>query len=323
METFTFDDETFEAAVRASYVEETGPSVPVPQSEPEKIAKMSFLPKELSGPSAMSFQSVDCEELRLEDCARLVVELEDYENDSNEEETGNNTTCDIEDVMDDIGVGAYQWLVMLTCGLANAVDAIEIMSLSYVFPVIEENLPAWVKGAMSSAVFAGMLTGALVCGGLTDSFGRRPVLIGTMAMNGFFMACFAAASSHESMILLRFLTGFGCGGSVPVVFALPAEFVPAAYRGSAIAVVAAFWMVGSIIVAVLAWAIIPGMLQATNGALLHSRVPLLRSNFREFLRSRAFLQATAGAHLHFHVRSRPFCAPALSTSWCTRALASS
>jgi MFS family permease len=109
---------------------------------------------------------------------------------------------------------------MLTCGLANATDAIEIMSLSYIFPMIEEDMPAWTKGAMSSAVFGGMLLGALVCGGLTDALGRRPVLIATMGMNAVFTLFFAASRGHDSMVVLRFLTGFGCGGSVPVVFAV-------------------------------------------------------------------------------------------------------
>lgn len=79
----------------------------------------------------------------------------------------------------------------------------------------------------------------------------------TMCVNGLMTLLFAASRGHESMILLRFLTGVGCGGSVPVVFALPAESVPASFRGSAITVVATFWMVGSITVASLAWALIP------------------------------------------------------------------
>jgi putative MFS transporter len=79
----------------------------------------------------------------------------------------------------------------------------------------------------------------------------------TMCMNGLFTLLFAASSSHDSMILLRFLTGVGCGGSVPAVFALPAEVVPASFRGSAITVVATCWMVGSIMVASFAWGLIP------------------------------------------------------------------
>ena len=146
---------------------------------------------------------------------------------------------------------------MITCGLANATDAIEIMSLSYILPGIRADMPAWAQGAMGSAVFAGMLVGAFCCGWVTDTYGRRPVLIATMLFNSVFTLFFAAASGHYVMIVLRFLTGFGCGGSVPVVFALPAEVVPSSFRGSAITVVAAFWMVGSIVVASLAWAIIP------------------------------------------------------------------
>jgi putative MFS transporter len=86
---------------------------------------------------------------------------------------------------------------------------------------------------------------------------HQQVLMATMCMNGLFTLLFAASSSHDSMILLRFLTGVGCGGSVPAVFALPAEVVPASFRGSAITVVATCWMVGSILVASFAWALIP------------------------------------------------------------------
>eukprot|EP00960_Hanusia_phi_P000352 9744-Hanusia_phi.AAC.1 len=123
---------------------------------------------------------------------------------------------DYEDALDAMGVGAYQKLLMVVCGLANATDAIEILSLSYIIPEIETEIAAWSLGALSSAVFAGMLVGALVGGFTSDVLGRRPVLMCSMLLNAIFTALFALASGEFVMVALRFFTGFGVGASVPV-----------------------------------------------------------------------------------------------------------
>jgi len=45
-------------------------------------------------------------------------------------------------------------------------------------------------------VFAGMLTGAIVCGGLTDTYGRRPVSI--MSHNESIMAHICMSHAEKS-----------------------------------------------------------------------------------------------------------------------------
>lgn len=165
--------------------------------------------------------------------------------------------ADYDELVAEMGVGKYQWAVCLICMFCNATDAIEIMSLSYVLPKIDETISKETAGALSSAVFFGMLIGALVCGVLADQLGRRPVLLYTMILNAVFTACFALFDNEHMMILFRFLTGFGVGGCVPVIFTLVIEVVPMQWRGRAVTIVAIGWMVGSITVAVMAWGIIP------------------------------------------------------------------
>ena len=53
------------------------------------------------------------------------------------------------------------------------------------------------------------------------------------------------------------------GGSIPLVWTYFAEFQPAARRGGALSVLATFWMVGNVVVAGLAWAIIPHQVRHT------------------------------------------------------------
>ena len=80
-------------------------------------------------------------------------------------------------------LGAMSWpqqVGVLQCALANAVDAIEVMSLSYVLPRLERAYPEWLPPALSGAVFGGMLAGGVVGGLAADGCGRRPVFVFSM-----------------------------------------------------------------------------------------------------------------------------------------------
>ena len=50
---------------------------------------------------------------------------------------------------------------------------------------------------------------------------------------------------------------FSVGGSIPLVSTYFAEFQPCDKRGGALSILATFWMVGNVVVAAMAWIIIP------------------------------------------------------------------
>ena len=114
-----------------------------------------------------------------------------------------------------------QQVGILICCLANTVDAVEVMSLSYVLPRLKGKYPAWMQGSLSAAVFGGMLVGGLIGGGLIggavcDRVGRRATMIVSMLLNASFSLAFAAASDASVMVGVRVLTGIGIGAAVPV-----------------------------------------------------------------------------------------------------------
>eukprot|EP00092_Neocalanus_flemingeri_P032628 GFUD01035489.1.p1 GENE.GFUD01035489.1~~GFUD01035489.1.p1 ORF type:complete len:574 (-),score=164.16 GFUD01035489.1:136-1857(-) len=166
------------------------------------------------------------------------------------------------------GYGSFHYWLMFVCGWANASDAVEILCISFLLPSAECDLeltPAR-KGWLSAILFVGMMIGGYIWGSLGDTLGRRIVLINAMLVNaaaGFFSSF---SQGYYIFLVLRFLSGVGVGGSIPVVWSYYAEFQPSAKRGAALSVLASFWMVGNVTVAGLAWAIIPHEIGWTDPA---------------------------------------------------------
>lgn len=76
-----------------------------------------------------------------------------------------------------VGVGPFQWMALVVCGLANAADAVEILGMSLVLPAAEGDpdfeLTSSGKSALSSCIFLGMLLGGLLWGPMGDVLGEK------------------------------------------------------------------------------------------------------------------------------------------------------
>ncbi|XP_028125803.1 organic cation/carnitine transporter 7 isoform X2 [Camellia sinensis] len=111
------------------------------------------------------------------------------------------------------------------------------------------------ESLITSVVFAGMLVGAYSWGFVSDKYGRRKgFLITAMVTAGAgFLSAFAP--NFISLIIFRCLVGIGLGGG-PVLLIL-LEFIPAPNRGTWMVVFSAFWTLGTILEASLAWFVMP------------------------------------------------------------------
>ena len=163
----------------------------------------------------------------------------------------------VDETIDSLGLGAFQWRLLAICGLTWAADAMEVLLMSFALPGVSAAF-GLAKGspqatALLTATFAGMLVGAVIWGGLADRIGRRTVFLITVSLSVIFGFLGALAPSVEVLLLLRFLTGFAIGGTLPVDYAMMAEFVPTAWRGRFLVYLESFWAVGTVVVAALAW----------------------------------------------------------------------
>ena len=102
----------------------------------------------------------------------------------------------------------------------------------------------------ATPIISGFLLGYVVVmpllGRLADSAGRRPVLLGCLAV--FAAGSLVTASAHDlaSAVAGRALQGLGGGGLVPVTLALVADLWPAARRGVPLGAIGAAQELGSV-----------------------------------------------------------------------------
>ncbi|AXV15903.1 MFS transporter [Neorhizobium sp. SOG26] len=161
----------------------------------------------------------------------------------------------MDEALDRAGAGTYQRRLMGIFGLVWTADAMQVLAVGFTAASIAATFGLTVPQALQTGTlfFLGMLLGAMGFGRLADRIGRRKVLIITVACDALFGAMSVFASDFTVLLLLRFLTGAAVGGTLPVDYAMMAEFLPARNRGRWLVMLEGFWAVGTLIVAVTAW----------------------------------------------------------------------
>ncbi|BBG98703.1 Major facilitator superfamily protein [Prunus dulcis] len=157
-----------------------------------------------------------------------------------------------------MGFGKFQILVLAYAGMGWVSEAMEMMLLSFVGPAVQSawGLSSQQESFITSVVFAGMLVGAYSWGIVSDKHGRRKgfLITATITSGAGFLS--ALSPNYTSLILLRCLVGVGLGGG-PVLSSWFLEFIPAPNRGTWMVVFSAFWTLGTILEASLAWFVMP------------------------------------------------------------------
>jgi putative MFS transporter len=163
------------------------------------------------------------------------------------------------ETIDRIGWGRFQRRLMWVCGASWAADAMEVLLIGFAIPslIADWGLTKEQGGQLASALFLGMLAGAWFWGIASDYIGRRFSFITTIGVDSLFGFLGALAPSFPVLIVLRFLTGTGVGGTLPVDYAMFSEYLPTKNRGRYLVYLESFWALGTIVAAGLAWLIIP------------------------------------------------------------------
>ncbi len=161
-----------------------------------------------------------------------------------------------EDAIRTAGVGKFQYRLFVIFGLVWMADAMQVLSIGFSAPSIASTFGVTVPQALQTgtAFFTGMLVGAFCFGRIADRIGRRPALMLAVIIDA---ACGVASAFSPSLgwlMVLRFLTGIGVGGTLPVDYTMLAEFLPRDRRGRWLVMLESFWALGTICLALLALA---------------------------------------------------------------------
>ena len=126
--------------------------------------------------------------------------------------------------------------VAVLCGLVQMLDGYDLAAVGLAAPAI---IKAWgVKPVELTAAFAfssiGIMVGAMAAGPIADRFGRKPVLLASVALFGIFSLLTVWVSSIFALVAMRFFTGIGIGGAMPTTVALTSDYTSDRWRASAV-----------------------------------------------------------------------------------------
>ena len=132
------------------------------------------------------------------------------------------------------------WPAWLVCLLAAMIEGFDIQSMGVAAPRMLPalHLSPGQAGWAFSASLIGLMVGASLGGVIADRVGRRPVLTVSVAAFGVFSLVTALASGFAPLLVVRFLTGLGLGGAMPMLIALASERASPARKATMVALIA-------------------------------------------------------------------------------------
>lgn len=148
---------------------------------------------------------------------------------------------------------------MAIIGTAWLFDAMDVALLSFIMPLlkVEWSLTAGQLGLVSASTSLGMVVGAPLCGLLADKYGRKNVLIGTLILFSLSNILLTLTQNVSAFIAIRFITGIGLGGELPVAATAVADRFQGKKQAKMLVVADSFWAIGWIIAALLSFFVMP------------------------------------------------------------------
>ena len=172
-----------------------------------------------------------------------------------------STHYSIPDLIDSHRLSPFQWRVFALCFFVAILDGFDTQAIVFTGPSIIQafGLSAGALAPILTAGIVGMVLGAMGLGLMGDKFGRRPTIIGSVALFGVASLATAFAQTTEQILLLRFIAGLGMGGATPVVLSLAAEYGSARHRGTIMTTVLLGLPAGAILGGLLAAKMLPSI----------------------------------------------------------------
>jgi MFS transporter, AAHS family, 4-hydroxybenzoate transporter len=146
-------------------------------------------------------------------------------------------------------IAGLQVFIIIICAIISMVDGFDTQSIALAAPSIAKDfgVAASSFGPIFGIGLFGGLVGAIVFGLLGDKFGRKPVLIISIAIIAIGALLTPFTASPTALFLVRFLTGLGLGGALPGVISLTGEYAPLRRRAATVALMFCGFPLGAVV----------------------------------------------------------------------------
>src|SRR5262245_33755937 len=140
-----------------------------------------------------------------------------------------------------------RWLVFGLCAATMFTEGYDAQFMGSVVPSIRDDWGV-AAGALTPALSAGLfglMLGSFFIAPLADNYGRRRLIIYSVAAFGVLTIASVIATSVTEMAVFRLLTGLGLGGAMANTTALTAEFSPPHRRAFYVAIMFCSFSLGA------------------------------------------------------------------------------
>lgn len=154
---------------------------------------------------------------------------------------------------------ANRWPALWAAMFGYMLDAMDVLLLVFALQAIrhEFGLTNAQAGALGSATLIASAAGGILCGFLSDRFGRTRILIVTVLLYSLASAGTATSQTVWQLLAWRSLVGFGLGGEWAAGATLVSESWPPLLRGRATGFMQSGWAIGYMLAAIAAGLILP------------------------------------------------------------------
>jgi benzoate transport len=144
-------------------------------------------------------------------------------------------------------MSALQMTVVAITIALNALDGFDVLSISFASPGIaqEWGIDRAALGIVLSMELVGMAIGSITLGSVADRIGRRPTILGCLAVMAAGMVMATTATGLIDLSLWRIVTGLGIGGMLAAINAVAAEFSNSRRRHLSVSLMSIGYPVGA------------------------------------------------------------------------------
>jgi len=135
---------------------------------------------------------------------------------------------DVAEKIESSELGPLHYTIIAIGFLVLMVDGFDLVSMGMVVPILSEEwqIPPEAFSLALSMALIGVLFGSGTAGWLGDKVGRRAAIIMMLAVAGIGMMITPLAQDTTHLSIIRFITGAGAGGCIPVMLAYTQEHMP-------------------------------------------------------------------------------------------------